>query len=74
MVADYESNEINYIKHSIITMILHFIVCFIFINLFGLIGIILSFVITFTVNIALLVYDKNSDLGSIDIDFSRIFI
>ncbi|MBG02226.1 MAG: hypothetical protein CL470_08150 [Acidimicrobiaceae bacterium] len=74
VVADYESNEINYIKHSIITMILHFIACFIFINLFGLIGIILSFVITFTVNIALLVYDKNSDLGSIDIDFSRIFI
>ena len=68
IIADYNSNDINYINHSIIAISVQIVVGVILINVFGVTGMLITYLITYSINIFLVYKEPNTGLNELSFD------
>ena len=68
IVADYNSNEINYINHSIIVISVQIVLGLLLINVLGVIGMVITYLVTYSINILLIYKEPNTSLDKLSFD------
>ena len=68
IVADYNSNDINYINHSIIAISAQIVLGIILINVLGVIGMLVTYLVTYSINILLIFKEPNTGLNELSFD------
>ena len=65
IVADFNSNDINYINHSIIVISVQIILGVLLINVLGVVGMLITYLVTYSINILLIYKEPNTRLNAV---------
>ena len=68
IVADFNSNDINYINHSIIVISVQIILGVLLINVLGVVGMLITYLVTYSINILLIYKEPNTGLNELSFD------